>query len=242
MKKTPRIGVVGAALLGLWAFGPATASNYSVGGPNQNFFYISNWGKNSHTITRMPSLEGMTSLSVGDPGAKPAHIVPDPEGRYVFTINHGGNYVSAFDAKTGQLIKKIVTGSDKSSHGQGHQYYWSKDGSKLWVTELDDGTLVEIDAHNLTVARTVWVAEFPYGMFVAEDEGYIYVMGEGPGPLDVEHTGNKVGMVRIADFTLVKEIPVGQAPHEAEYYGGKVYVSNIGRGARSVTEIGRAHV
>lgn len=38
MKQNPRPGVIGAALIALGAFGPAAASNYSVGGPNQNFF------------------------------------------------------------------------------------------------------------------------------------------------------------------------------------------------------------
>jgi YVTN family beta-propeller protein len=218
----------------------AYPSNYSVGGPNQDFFYISNWGKNSHTITRVPSLESMSSLSVGDPGAKPAHIVPDPLGRYVFTINHGGNYVSVIDAATGKLIKRIATGSPQSAHGQGHQYYWSKDGQRLWVTELDDGTLVEIDAKDLAVTRKVWAADYPYGMIPAEEEGYIYVMGEGRAEVDTQATGNKVGMVRISDFKLVKEITVGRAPHEAEYFAGKVYVSNIGEGARSISVIDAA--
>jgi hypothetical protein len=54
MKQNPRLSAIAAALVAMGAVGPAIASNYSVGGPNQTFFYISNWGKNSHTITRMP--------------------------------------------------------------------------------------------------------------------------------------------------------------------------------------------
>lgn len=228
-----RVTLLAAALLTL----PVHASNYSVGGIHNHFFYISNWGPNSHTINRVPSMEGYEAVSVGPVGAKPAHIVPDPQGRYVFTVNHGGNFMSVLDAKTGKLIKRIVTGSANSKHGQGHQYYWSRDGRYLYVTELDDGTLVEIDSHTLDVSRRVWAAEFPYGMTLAEDEGYIYVLGQGKGPVDVQRDGTKVGMVRISDFKLVKEITVGRAPHEMEYFRGKVYCSNIAVGASSITVI-----
>jgi len=230
------VTLLATALLAL----PACASNYSVGGPNQKFFYLANWGNNSHTINRVPSMEEYSSISVGDIGAKPAHIVPDPRGRYLFTINHGGNYVSVIDAKSGKLVKKVITGSDKSKHGQGHQYYWSQDGRYLWVGELDDGTLVEIDSESLEVSRRVKVAELPYGMIPAEKEGYIFVLGQGKGPVDVERDGNKVAMVRISDFKVVKEITVGRAPHEMEYFNGKVYCSNIGIGQRSVTIIDAA--
>lgn len=227
------VTLLAAALLATSTY----ASNYSVGGVNQKFFYLSNWGPNSHTINRVPSMEEYGSISVGAPGAKPAHIVPDPQGRYVFTVNHGGNYMSVLDAKTGKFIKQIKTGSDASKHGQGHQYYWSADGRYLWVTELDDGTLVEIDSHTLDVSRRVKAAEFPYGMIPAEKEGHIFVLGQGKGPEDVKRDGNKAAMIRISDFSVVKEIPVGQAPHEMEYFAGKVYCSNIAIGKSGMTII-----
>lgn len=125
------LGICIAALLATGASVPVTASNYTVGGTIQSHFFLPNWGKNGQTITAIPSLETMTTVVAGPPGTKPAHMVPDPQGVFIFSINHGGNTLSVFDAKDGKFIKQIVTGSASSEKGQGHQYYWSPDGNQL---------------------------------------------------------------------------------------------------------------
>ena len=112
MKHAQHLGAIAAALLAMEAFAPAMASNYTIGGPNQTHFFVPNWGKNGQTITAIPSLETMTNVPAGPPGSKPAHMVPDPMGDYIFSINHGGNGLSVFDAKSGKFIKQIVTGSN----------------------------------------------------------------------------------------------------------------------------------
>lgn len=235
--KTPRIGIA-TALLAAGVSIPTMASNYSVGGPNQDRYFLPNWGENGQTITIFPSLEGMTTVTAGPPGSKPAHMVPDPAGKHIFAITHGGNSMFVHDAKTGELIKQITTGSERSEKGQGHQYYWSPDGKFLYVTELDDDAVVEIDAEKLEVSRRAEnVADFPFGMVPAWSEGYLYVVGEGPGPVEVERPGTSVTQFDLATFKPVKEIQVGKAPHAAAYSNGKVYVGNIAKGHRSVSVI-----
>lgn len=230
-----------AVFLTAGAVPTALASNYTIGGPNQSHFVVPNWGENGHTVTFIPSLENMRTVSAGPPGTKPAHMVPDPRGDYLFAINHGGNTLTVFDARSGEFIKQIVTGSEQSQKGQGHQYYWSLDGNYLYVTELDDDAVVEIDARNLVVSRRAEdVADFPFGMVPAWDEGYLYVIAEGPGPVEVERPGNSVTQLDLATFKPLKQITVGKAPHAAAYTNGKVYVGNIAKGHRSVSVIDAA--
>jgi len=219
----------------------AHASNYTVGGPNQSYYYLPNWGSNGQTVTAIPTLENMTTAFAGPPGSKPAHMVPDPKGQFMFSINHGGNGLSVFDAKSGEFIKQIITGSANSKKGQGHQYYWSPDGDYLYVTELDDDAVVEIDARNLVVSRRADnVADFPFGMVPVWDQGYLYVIGEGPGPVEVERPGHSVTQFDLKTFKPIKKIKVGQAPHAAAYTNGKVYVGNIAKGHRSISVIDAA--
>ena len=230
-----------AAALALALGAPASASNYSVGGPNQSLYFLPNWGENGQTITIFPSLEGMSTVAAGPPGSKPAHMVPDPSGKLVFAVTHGGNSMSVHDAQTGELIKQITTGSESSKKGQGHQYYWSPDGKFLYVTELDDDAVIEIDTTRLEVSRRAEnVADFPFGMVPAWNEGYLYVIGEGPGPVEVERPGDSVTQLDLATFKPVKQIKVGKAPHAAAYSNGKVYVGNIAKGHRSVSVIDAA--
>lgn len=238
--KIRRTGIA-ATLLAVGAFAPAMASNYTVGGPNQSYYFLPNWGSNGQTVSVMPTLENMTTALAGPPGSKPAHMVPDPKGQFMFSINHGGNALSVFDAKSGEFIKQIVTGSAKSKKGQGHQYYWSPDGNYLYVTELDDDAVVEVDARNLVVSRRAEnVADFPFGMVPAWDQGYLYVVGEGPGPVEVERPGHSVTQFDLKTFKPIKKIRVGQAPHAMAYTNGKVYVGNIAKGQRSVSVIDAA--
>ena len=238
--KIRRTGIA-ATLLAVGAFAPAMASNYTVGGPNQSYYFLPNWGSNGQTVSVMPTLENMTTALAGSPGSKPAHMVPDPKGQFMFSINHGGNALSVFDAKSGEFIKQIVTGSAKSKKGQGHQYYWSPDGNYLYVTELDDDAVVEVDARNLVVSRRAEnVADFPFGMVPAWDQGYLYVVGEGPGPVEVERPGHSVTQFDLKTFKPIKKIRVGQAPHAMAYTNGKVYVGNIAKGQRSVSVIDAA--
>lgn len=238
--KIRRTGIA-ATLLAVGAFAPAMASNYTVGGPNQTYYFLPNWGSNGQTVSVMPTLENMTTALAGPPGSKPAHMVPDPKGQFMFSINHGGNALSVFDAKSGEFIKQIVTGSAKSKKGQGHQYYWSPDGNYLYVTELDDDAVVEVDARNLVVSRRAEnVADFPFGMVPAWDQGYLYVVGEGPGPVEVERPGHSVTQFDLKTFKPIKKIQVGRAPHAMAYTNGKVYVGNIAKGQRSVSVIDAA--
>ena len=238
MKQLQRIT---ATLLAMGVIAPVMASNYTIGGPNQTHFFVPNWGKNGQTVTAIPSLETMTTVTAGPQGSKPAHMVPDPKGDYIFSINHGGNGLSVFDAKSGKFIKQIVTGSEKSQKGQGHQYYWSPDGNYLYVTELDDDAVVEIDARKLEVSRRAEnVADFPFGMVPVWDQGYLYVIGEGPGPVEIERPGTSVTQFDLKTFKPLKKIKVGQAPHAAAYTNGKVYVGNIAKGHRSVSVIDAA--
>lgn len=101
--------------------------------------------------------------------------------------------------------------------------------------------MVEIDARNLVVSRRAEdVADFPFGMVPAWDEGYLYVIGEGPGPVEVERPGNSVTPLDLKTFEPLKKIEVGKAPHAAAYTNGKVYVGNIAKGHRSVSVIDAA--
>ena len=241
MKQKTYLGAISATVFALGACTSAIASNYTVGGPIQSHYFLPNWGANGQTVSIIPTLEGMTTVTAGPPGSKPAHMVPDPKGQFMFSINHGGNSLSVFDAKSGEFIKQIITGSENSKKGQGHQYYWSPDGDRLYVTELDDDSVVEIDARKLEVSRRAEdVADFPFGMVPAWDEGYLYVIGEGPGPVEVERPGNSVTQLDLATFKPLKKIQVGKAPHAAAYTNGKVYVGNIAKGHRSVSVIDAA--
>jgi len=228
-REQPNIRIFGIliTIIELCLCGSAYASNVYVGGPNETLYFAPNMG--GTTVTLFPTFEGLRHIKAGPSDTHPGHMVPDPLGEYVFSINHGRNQMSVYDAKTGRFIRHIKTGNANSHHGQGHQYGWSTDGSRFWLTEVDDGALVEIARNPLRVSRKIaGIADDPQGMVIAEKEGFIYVLEEG---------GSSVTQVRIADFKVVKHITVGKTPHAGAYAAGHVYIGNTAKGERSVSVI-----
>jgi len=169
------------------------------------------------------------------------HFVPDgrllsstlsPDGTKIaaltWTIDVGR--LSIIDAATGAVLQQVGLGSsgtdgDGTVSPDGPLY--SPDGSTLWFSQTKDilrfsvapdGTVNPIPTQiSLTDAKGN--ADLPSGLALSPDGSLLYVALNG---------ANTLGVIDTASNTLVKQIPVGNAPRQVVITGGKAYVSNEG--------------
>ena len=118
------------------------------------------------------------------------------------------------------VVKTIKVGS--------HPVGVSSDGTHVWVTNYDDGTVSEIDASTGTVVNTINVGSRPPG--VSSDGTHVWVTNAGGGL-----SSGTVSEIDASTATVVNTIPVGSAPDGVSSDGTHVWVTNAGGG--TVSEI-----
>ncbi len=143
----------------------------------------------------------------------------------------------------------------------------SSDGTHVWVTNLADGTVTELDAATGAVISTITVGDQPYG--VSSDGTHVWVTNDavgtvteldaatgavistitvGRGPYGVSSDGTHVWVTNYLDNTVteldaatgavVSTITVGHVPAGVSSDGTHVWVTNAGDG--TVTELDAA--
>ena len=169
------------------------------------------------------------------------HFVPDgrllsstlsPDGTKIaaltWTIDVGR--LSILDASTGAILQQVGLGSsgtdgDGTVSPDGPLY--SPDGSTLWFSQTQDilrfnvlpnGT-VDPNPTQIALTDAKGNADLPSGMALSPNGSLLYVALNG---------ANTLGVIDTSTNTLVKQIPVGNAPRQVVVTGGKAYVSNEG--------------
>jgi len=140
-------------------------------------------------------------------------------------------YLSLIDVATGKVIQQVGTGSstdpgigDGSVAADGP--FYSADGKTLWVPQSADLLRFSVHPDGLVNTKPVVIsltgpngAALPSGMAASADGSKLYVALNG---------SNTLGVIDTATNTLVKQIPVGNAPRQVVLVGDQAYVSNEG--------------
>ena len=100
----------------------------------------------------------------------------------------------------------------------GSPYGVSSDGTHVWVTDVAEETVSEIEASSGTVIRTIHVGRNPYG--VSSDGTHVWVANFGP--FGEEGT---VSEIEASSGTVIRTIPVGFYPFGVSSDGTHVWVA-----------------
>ncbi len=148
--------------------------------------------------------------------------------------------VVVFDTKTGAVLQRYVptmlngTTPTADPTGSFNGIAYSPDGSKLLFSQDDNFVAVaNVDPFSgeLTPAASVPLPSPPanpnlYNSFSANAGGLVDV--DGSLGLVALNANNTVGVINLANNTLVSQIPVGNAPNSIVVKGNFAYVSNEG--------------
>ena len=171
-----------------------------------------------------------------------------PDGTYLAALswNNFVGFLTIIDVKTDTIVQQVgdeYAGAPELGDGtvaaDGPLY--SPDGKTLWVSQTDrllrftvnpDGTVsptpvatvplcgAGLDSATCTIGPTnpsgAWL---PSGMALSADGSKLYVALNG---------ANTLGVIDTATNTLIKQIPVGNAPRQVVIDGDRAYVSNEG--------------
>jgi YVTN family beta-propeller protein len=91
----------------------------------------------------------------------------------------------------------------------------SSDGTHVWVTNVFENTVSEIEASSGTVIRTIPVGSVPAG--VTSDGTHVWVTNAGE---------NTVSEIEASSGTVIRTIPVGEHPNAVSSDGTHVWVTN----------------
>ena len=125
--------------------------------------------------------------------------------RHSFDIAHASGAYTGGGG--GTVVNTIPVGSEPLGV--------SSDGTHVWVTNVDDGTVSEIDASTGTVVNTISVGSGPYG--VSSDGTHVWVANIGD---------DTVSEIDASTGTVVNTIPVGEYPPGVSSDGTHVWVTN----------------
>ena len=148
--------------------------------------------------------------------------------------------IIVFNTKTGAVIQRYVptmlngTTPSVDTNGSFTGISYSADGSKLMFSQDDNFVAVaNVDPFTgqLTPAMSVALPSPPanpnlYNSFSANAGGV--VVADGSLGLVALNANNTVGVINMANGTLVSQIPVGNAPNSIVVKGNFAYVSNEG--------------
>ncbi len=172
-----------------------------------------------------------TRVLVSDGRLPSSTLSPDGTTLAALSWQNFTGYLSLIDVATGQVVQQVGTGgTDDPSIGDGTVAadgpLYSPDGRTLWVPQSSDLLRFSVQPDGLVNTTPVSIsltgasgAALPSGMVLSADGSKLYVALNG---------NNTLGVIDTAANTLVKQIPVGNAPRQVVLSGGEAFVSNEG--------------
>lgn len=159
--------------------------------------------------------------------AWPHHISLSPDGKRLalgvpgedLSAGHAGGQegmrgrVVVLDARTGELITNLETPA------MNHNAAFSPDGTELWTAQMGpNGKVLVLDAVTLVQKATIPVGKEPAEVTFSANGQYAFVANGESGTVSV---------IRVADKSVVKYLPVGEDPVGAwPGSDGRMYVDN----------------
>jgi len=160
--------------------------------------YVTNEAGN--TVSVLSKGVVTSTITMPTPDAKPHHITPSPDGRFVYVAEFGSNKVAVIDTATDALVKEFVahpeslpelTGAKVRTHAVGV----SADGRTLYAVNTGTDTVTALDA---STGAIVW--------------GPLHV-GKGPSEVAVTSDGKRAYVsVRDEDVVRVIDLSAPGAP------------------------------
>ena len=117
---------------------------------------------------------GATFGKVVNLGGEPRDIVLDELRGRLYLVNANANRVEIYDYRASQIVKLIPVGTFPNAGAI------SPDGSTLWVTNVQSGSMTQIDLGTDTVRGTVSLPARPEGVAVGAD-GRVLITTQGTG-------------------------------------------------------------
>lgn len=161
-------------------------------------------------------------------------LSPDGTKMAALTWNNFQGFLSIIDVRSGKVLQQVGTGTtadptlgDGTVAADGPLY--SADGTTLWVPQTSDLFRFSVNTDGTVATNPAKITligaapgggpDLPSGMALSADGATLYVALNG---------ANALGVVDTASATLVKTIPVGNAPRQVVLAAGEAFVSNEG--------------
>ncbi len=157
-----------------------------------------------------------------------------PDGKTVAALswNDFSGFLTLIDPKTGTIRQQVGGPGQPSLPGDGTVAadgpFYSPDGSTLWVPQSSDLLRFAVNSDG-TVASSPTVVSLPTNGpgGAALPSGMAFVPGSSTAYV-VLNGYNTLGVLDTSTNTLVKQIPVGNAPRQVILEGNEAWVSNEG--------------
>ncbi len=165
---------------------------------------------------------GVVLLVLGGCASDPEPVVPLPQRIYV--ANESDNTVTAIDAQTFKPVKNI----DAKNYST-HDLALTRDGSKLFASNLASGKISVIDTRNLETIASFFTGNRAHVVTLTNDNKQLWVANIGE---------NNVSVVDANTYRILGTIPVGKGPTGLAFShdGRFAYVSHQGDKTISVVE------
>jgi len=171
--------------------------------------YITNFRSGTITVFDKNTNERITDIRVG---LKPAHVVVDPEERYIYVGHQSVDGIWVISAKTNEVFRRIpmINGAMR----------WNTLAEKLFVSNMFDSTLVIIDPANSFQTTTIAVGGRPMELAFSADEKFLYL---------TNFWLNEVQKIDVSSGTIVNHIGPVYNPRGicVDPDGKFAYVTNV---------------
>ena len=134
----------------------------------------------------------------------------------VYVANERSESVTVIDAQTYTVLTTV-----DSKNPSTHDLALSRDGTRLYATNLDSGRLAVIDTHTLETIASIYTGSRCHGVALTHDGRFAWVANTGE---------DTVSIVDTATYRIVGSIVVGKGPSGVAFSrdGAFAYVSNQG--------------
>lgn len=228
------------------------SSMHSTPQPGLNIFYpvayVVNAESNSVSVIDLGSQQVNATIPLGDASMNhsgtmamndmiqwPHHIYLSPDGTKLGVgvpgMDLGAGHTGGMTSMKGRVLVVGATMANQQTPVMNHNAVFSPDGSEIWTSQMDEaGKVLVYDAATMALKKTIAVGMEPAEVTMSSSGTYAFV---------ANGMSNTVTVIRVADKSVVKTIPVGEDPVGAwPGADGRMYVDNEKGQSISVIDVG----
>ena len=162
------IGIIATALFGVSAYAE----------PANTYVYVSNYNSGTVSVINPVTYQKITDIKTD---RTPSDVIVNPTGTYLYVCYDNLPYVDKYSTYDYSLVSRITLDSSTAIF-QNSRMAMSSDGTRLYITNMNGGTLYAVDAvNNIFLTKTTYstpsnpptYSRLPSG--IVYHNGYIYV-------------------------------------------------------------------